>query len=112
MKHTPTPWAVVENDGAYMKQADNAKYRIEAQNPQEHVVALIVSDLPDDVLPAEANAAFIVRACNAHDQLVEALKQVMGWISNWSPNFETDEEWQTVAKPQILAAIAKAEAQS
>lgn len=57
-----------------------------------------------------ANAAFIVRACNSHDELVEALKQVMGWISNWSPNFETDEDWQTVAKPQILSAIAKAEA--
>lgn len=28
-------------------------------------------------------------------KLVAVLKEVMGWIDNWSPDFVYDEEWQT-----------------
>lgn len=54
-------------------------------------------------------AAGIVRAVNAHDDLVAALKEVSAWISNWDPSFTQDEQWPET-KAQIAAALAKAEA--
>ena len=56
----------------------------------------------------EANAAFIVQACNAHDDLVaalRALREVVGWLN------VTPEGYETVP-PHIVAearaALAKA----
>ena len=37
---------------------------------------LYIGHMHESVVWAEANAAFIVRACNAHDALVEALREV------------------------------------
>lgn len=33
-----------------------------------------IARIPDDMRNWEANAAFIVKACNCHDELIEALK--------------------------------------
>lgn len=52
-KHTPTPWIL---DGDWILKDDDTP-----------VAAAHVN--------AEANAAYIVRACNAHERLVEALKE-------------------------------------
>lgn len=52
---------------------------------------------------SEANARLIAAA----PDLLEALQEVMGWISNWNPNFEHDDEWPET-RARVGAAIAKA----
>jgi hypothetical protein len=72
--HTPTPWMVIQNDGAYVKEDQFAKFRIDTapESGRDVAVALVITDTPE--LDNEANAAFIVRAVNAHDDLVAALE--------------------------------------
>lgn len=52
----------------------------------------------------------IVQAVNSYDEMTASLREVREWISNWSPNFEQDEEWPAVRR-RMDAAIAKAEGQ-
>lgn len=68
IKHAPTPWFVVEEaswrDGLTI-----------ATDPEgREAVAITTRGFEDG--PSRANAAFIVRACNAHEALVEALKLI------------------------------------
>jgi hypothetical protein len=60
-KHTPTPWTYDS---------------VTRQIWDEHRRTIVDMDYGDQ-LPGmdEANAAFIVRACNSHDQLVGALRE-------------------------------------
>ncbi len=58
MNHTPTPWHQDE--------------RVFITGPDENMA--IVKCLGMDDRKREANAAFIVTACNAHERLVEALQ--------------------------------------
>lgn len=51
---------------------------------------------------AEANAAFIVRACNSHDALLEALKQAVEWDGCDSEG--VDAVWLEQARAAIAAA--------
>lgn len=105
--HTPLPWRLgsTKKDGmAFSREIETS---LMGHCTVGHTVAPSSSEAM--IERAEANAAFIVRACNSHYELLEALKQVMGWIGNWHPNFADDEEWLTVAAPQIKAAIGKAE---
>jgi len=84
-KHTPTPWTVQQSD---------------------HVGGLLIKPVPGQVVAQcdegsemEANAAFIVRAVNAHDDLVAALK-------NCAPYYAVMGEATIFA---IEAALKKAE---
>lgn len=63
-----------------------------------------VRDCPDAI----ELATFINRACNSHDDLLEALKQVMDWIRSWDPNFTQDDDWPET-EHHVRAAISKAE---
>lgn len=73
--HTPTPW------GYALQEAGDEQYGGSGSTPFLITsicdlgwnLAAVIGDVPN--LPAEANAAFIVRAVNAHDDLVAALKQ-------------------------------------
>lgn len=61
---------------------------------------------------AEANAEFIVRACNAYDDLLEALKEALRYLDDGDP--ETDfiksfETGRSVSITRLRAALAKAE---
>ena len=60
MKHTPTPWST-DLIGTAGHSPDICVYDIEAQNAKR--IATVAG--PD--------AAFIVQACNSHDDLVAAL---------------------------------------
>ncbi len=72
MKHTPTPWTaethtVQDGKGGY-------KYvRVYPSDNYSHEVALVTTKI--DSQEDKANAEFIVRACNSHDKLIEALKE-------------------------------------
>lgn len=41
-------------------------------------------------------------------ELVEALRQCLGWIDSWSPEFTQDDEWPE-ARHYMNAALASAE---
>lgn len=60
-----------------------------------------------DFSRVEANARLIASA----PDLLEALKQVMGWISSWDPNFTQDDDWPET-EHHVRAALAKAEGSS
>ncbi len=68
-KHTPTPWRITgygiiggieDGSGQTVAQAQERPSRKRSEPDHERL----------------ANAAFIVRACNAHDALVEALVEI------------------------------------
>jgi type IV secretory pathway VirB10-like protein len=72
-KHTPTPWRASKarkssNFGAYVAF-------VQTVDPAS-VLAKVSGGPTDDREVAEANAAFIVRAVNAHDDLVKALGEL------------------------------------
>ena len=53
-----------------------------------------------------AEAILRPRAASHETELVAVLREVMGWISNWSPNFEQDQDWPET-RDRVDAAIAK-----
>ncbi len=74
--HTPTPWVAVrhEQDERFWDVRDVATNCsiIDTDNS-----GCASDPSQDDVFFTEANAAFIIRACNAHDSLVECLQAVV-----------------------------------
>ena len=91
-QHTPTPWQVeLRNAGAAIVAP--------AASGKMHEATVICSGLGGN----RANAAFIVRACNAHDELVAALtlaKYVLATLS-------LDDDC-TEGQPEALAAARAA----
>jgi hypothetical protein len=53
----------------------------------------------------------ILRLESVNAELLEALKQTMSWIDNWSPEFTYDPDWSN-HEDKAKAAIAKAEGES
>ena len=88
--HTPTPWtnyscAIVANYrlkkdfGTVLREYRTSIAMCEAE-PEEELTddgCRAVGIRTPDFTEAEANAAFIVRACNSHDELVQALEAVL-----------------------------------
>lgn len=68
--HTPTPWEVF----------DNGRLLVIAPGAGWSVFEIEASHQPDRPTH-EANAAFIVRAVNAHDDLVKALRTIVDGAS-------------------------------
>ena len=66
-KHTPTPWSVPKTDTVAVVAEGNDYER------RRRVVTRALYK-PHQRARAEANAAFIVKAVNAHDKLVSALE--------------------------------------
>lgn len=66
MKHTPTPWHVGMKPGPMI-------YGTKGEQIADMMEANGEADLFPYVGENQANAAFIVRACNSHDDLVSAL---------------------------------------
>lgn len=69
MKHTPTTWTWGFNES----KADSPP-NVEILDTEG---VAIIALCHDDYGREEANAAFIVLACNNHDKLVEALKKAI-----------------------------------
>jgi hypothetical protein len=75
-KHTPTPWYVAAmNDCLFIFDRAPSPAPYDGPIPGGSPATVIAKlDYPK----ADANAAFIVRAVNAHDDLVKALEQIAG----------------------------------
>lgn len=92
-KHTPTPWTA---EGKSIWRDTPLQF-----------VAITTTTRGDEV--DEANAAFIVRACNARDDLLEACKAVMDAAPNLQVLARPGHGPMLDAYQLVRAAIAKAE---
>lgn len=54
---------------------------------------------------AKSDAEFIIRACNAHDELVTAMQSV---VDNWTSQFERNGHFAPQWVKQARAALVKA----
>lgn len=97
--HTKTPWKV----------ADQKEY-IYAYN-RTSVAKTLTIDCP--FMEAAANAAYIVRAVNAHEELVAAIKAVQEGFRDgsikWAKPRQSDSDPYHKANTLMCEAIAKAE---
>lgn len=87
--HTPTPWEACGN-------------LVRTARTDVDPSGLLVCDCPANVGNRIEDAAFIVRACNAHDDLVAALRAVDEELWSKPMSKETTEK--------VRAALAKADA--
>jgi hypothetical protein len=109
-KHTPTPppWEksgdLIVKDLSYDKTVTAAYYEIATTNIGHWTTE-----------QKEANAAFIVRAVNAHEELLEAVK-ASATMTNELLRTIDDGHWYSddlvALRVKVLQAIAKAEARS
>ena len=98
MEHTKTPWY------------GNGRAIVTAFCQKEICLCHAEDEFPEDI--AYANAAFIVRAVNAHEKLVEALRNVSYFRTGkrcWcEPGRESDNhEGQCLAAREDLALAEK-----
>ena len=74
MSHTPTPWNIDNTDyGAPLIRAKTCWMK------GSRDVAKVLYHYGSEDPEVDQNAAFIVRACNAHEELVEALRGMLEW---------------------------------
>lgn len=101
-KHTPTPWTVD-------RESDSTNHYIMGAN-DEDIAKVFLEDMRGD--EGNNNSAFIVRACNSHAALVEALGNAINtieWMFN-SPSSPHDSEIEgAVKKYKSTLALAKGE---
>lgn len=93
MKHTPTPWRTVAGYGG-----------INVIGANEYGVALVHQLVGLNAPQTEANAEFIVRAVNCHDELLAACKAALGSFEKYETQFTSHPLFG-----ELRAAIAKAE---
>ena len=103
--HTPLPW-----ESQPLETGDDAGVSIIGSD----LGGLVCASLPwpseidsGDYSRVEANAAFIVRACNSHYQLVEAAKAIMPTnlnLADWLPDDATIPLDVPVSELRALAA--------
>ena len=116
--HTPTPWRL-QNNGADFETCEIATvYCVEAIPTEEGIgqsFVYITANKPCfEVSEKEqtANAAFIVQACNAHDDLVTAVREALDTKINslYEKGWDDDRIEKNPAVIKYRAALAKAKA--
>lgn len=86
-QHTPTPWIVTDQ-----LTANGLPHRWIADCGANNAIVTQQTGNVASREHAQANAAFIVKACNCHDQLVQALQRFAVW-NNGSPCFCEADGW-------------------
>ena len=92
MKHTELPWHVSLGNNNHIWAQDSV---IAKCNPEQ---AEMYREKSID--EEEANAAFIVKAVNNHEKLIEALKLVRAVLDNG--------EWNDAYKEKVMVEVRKA----
>ncbi len=92
-QHTPTPWKAQQGLSSTSPRLEIVRADLSAFVAQVHRTH-------DGNKEAEANAAFIVRACNSHDALVEALSALEAELSHLLDPNNTN---NTLSEPQRRA---------
>ena len=108
MNHTPTPWT---NNGDCLTAANGERYLL--YFPIENHARMAQSTDPESAAfgkallrEDEANAAFITRACNAHEALIEQLQFMADHFS-----YKMSHEMQTKLDAVLKLANAGAESE-
>ncbi len=78
-QHTPTPWGYSTDLTPSLEDPNPTGAVIFSDGFAGNIAAL--DDNEDGCM--EANAAFIVKACNAHDDLVDALRQLTAYVQGY-----------------------------
>ena len=103
MNHTPTPWGYTYDGSSEWSIGP-------AADPQSNPVMSIWSRNDDR---ARANAAFIVRAVNCHDELIDACRDALHALEVTNPEALQGSRSQArirlMAKRELRVVIAKAE---
>jgi hypothetical protein len=132
-KHTPLPWRVGHWGGQCLNP-DHVKARRHPGPPEcvyepyfsegDGGIAgpepnqMVVDTHYDGLVISDADAEFILRACNAHHELIEALKAATGYLLNAKIDLETGTTKATAIRTieggltVVRAAIARAEGRS
>lgn len=99
MKHTPTPWKIDE--------ALDLPLAIISDTDDGMGVAEMGERSPESI----ANAAFIVKTCNAHDELLAACKEALELLYGLSSGCHTKQraEEYVAGVLALKRAISKAE---
>ena len=87
-KHTPTPPFTVSN---------YTEHHSEIYDADNHCICIIKNA---NLLKVKAYRDFIVKACNTHDELVEAIEQAITELNDYIG------EWQGVEPPYCPSNIA------
>lgn len=93
-QHTKTPWRLQHEPNYFNIQTEEG-YAIADTCEYGSVVA-----------NRAANAAFIVRACNSHDALVEALEEILEHDTPPAKLWSGDSSCSTYDNPRLIAAKA------
>jgi len=106
-KHTPTPWKSIRED--YRGNAD----KLVIHSSDDHRIAVVdVTKWEDDERGfteiEEANAAFIVRAVNCHEDLLIAMKKIKEWYAPTANGGWADHQ-DAITYQLACQAIARAE---
>jgi hypothetical protein len=97
--HTPVPWEVVPNDGT----EPSILIRTTTGRHQDGEKDVCLID--DTSSESYANAVFIVRACNSHDDLLAALEAMLTQWKSWDlKGSPTDDEIMENAENAIRKA--------
>ena len=99
--HTPTPWRIY-------KEPMNPNPRLMAE---ASTLVAVISQGKAFAKETEANAAYIVKAVNAHEEMVKALKDVLFVLKGQAErgNFLDSSERDISLEGVVEQAIAKAE---
>ena len=103
--------------------AEYTKVHVGVQNDQLYLISGKPPALDNDYPVHDADRTVIAKIYHNGDfkaaakqanvfaaapDLLEALEEVMEWVSNWYPDFIEDDEWQYGTLPKTRAAIRKA----
>ncbi|WP_288379803.1 hypothetical protein [uncultured Massilia sp.] len=102
MQHTKTPWRIGKPSQMGSVVADEPVPEIKGSDAVEYYGGHLIAE---SIAPR--NAEFIVRACNAHDQLVEALRSVRLEVDGADP-FSADSYLPAEIMDRVNAALATA----
>jgi hypothetical protein len=109
--HTPTPWIAEESSIQYAGQRDRLRKILIGTPRNEKGGRFIACEIQGPAQNMDANATFIVRAVNAHEELVKQLKTAETMLRNISQEVNiggipTNTLWKA---DQIQKTIAKVE---
>jgi hypothetical protein len=101
-KHTPTPWKAKKREYGIMIFSSDGSVGIAGMVTQSHEYG---KDYPEE---AQANAEFIVDACNSHDDFLKALELIAAKanlpIGSQQEEMSTRLEMAAIASRAINAA--------
>lgn len=104
-KHTPTPWKI---DEEYILHDETTVGQLWAEGSWSPVPGTSIPTFDE----MQANAAFIVKAVNVHDELVYALesaKKIIDYLAEHEGRFFDDFDSEMGLQGRINAALTKAQ---